>query len=134
MLKFLAGFCTACASIYALVVILAAREQKREPIPRVFEEIPVTVAQDIGHGVTISFWRTDDSDKSAGILVRHPNQRDPDAEPCLSSITFADGKGDAWDRESWTVESRDPLTLSPSLACRICGHHGFIRGGRWVPA
>lgn len=31
----------------------------------------------------------------------------------------------------WSVESRDPLTLHPSLLCRCCGHHGFLRQGRW---
>ncbi len=34
----------------------------------------------------------------------------------------------------WTVESWDPLTLSPSILCRPCGHHGWIRGGRWESA
>jgi hypothetical protein len=34
---------------------------------------------------------------------------------------------------SWEVLSEDPLTLSPSLACQQCGHHGFIRNGRWEP-
>jgi hypothetical protein len=34
----------------------------------------------------------------------------------------------------WTVNSLDPLDLSPSIACRTCGHHGFIHGGKWVPA
>lgn len=34
---------------------------------------------------------------------------------------------------SWDVGSYDPLTLSPSLACRSCGHHGFIHGGQWWP-
>ena len=34
----------------------------------------------------------------------------------------------------WTVESWEPLTLSPSLLCKLCGDHGFIRAGRWVPA
>ena len=33
----------------------------------------------------------------------------------------------------WTVESWEPLTLSPSLLCH-CGDHGHIRDGRWVPA
>jgi hypothetical protein len=33
----------------------------------------------------------------------------------------------------WTVESWDPLTLSPSILCG-CGDHGFIKEGRWVPA
>jgi hypothetical protein len=36
-------------------------------------------------------------------------------------------------RAVWTVESWEPLTLSPSLLCH-CGDHGFIRDGRWVPA
>lgn len=38
----------------------------------------------------------------------------------------------------WHVDSLDPLTLSPSVLCAPdrggCGHHGFIRGGRWVGA
>lgn len=34
---------------------------------------------------------------------------------------------------SWEVVSEEPLTLNPSLACRTCGHHGFIRAGRWWP-
>lgn len=33
----------------------------------------------------------------------------------------------------WQIESVDPLTLSPSLLCRACGHHGFLRNGRWEP-
>jgi hypothetical protein len=33
----------------------------------------------------------------------------------------------------WQVEQWEPLTLSPSLACQMCGHHGWIRDGRWVP-
>lgn len=36
-------------------------------------------------------------------------------------------------RAGWQVESWEPLTLSPSLLCRSCGLHGFIREGRWVP-
>lgn len=34
----------------------------------------------------------------------------------------------------WQVESWDPLTLSPSLLCRLCNDHGFIKQGRWIPA
>lgn len=39
-------------------------------------------------------------------------------------------------RALWTVESEDPLTIAPSIACSHpeCTHHGFIRGGLWVPA
>jgi len=32
----------------------------------------------------------------------------------------------------WAVASYEPLTLSPSLLCMNCQHHGFIRDGRWV--
>lgn len=35
--------------------------------------------------------------------------------------------------EMWQVVSYEPLTLSPSLLCRACGHHGYIRNGGWVP-
>jgi hypothetical protein len=35
---------------------------------------------------------------------------------------------------TWHVESFEPLTLSPSLLCRTCGRHGYIRGGAWDPA
>ena len=38
------------------------------------------------------------------------------------------------DRPVWQVQSWEPLTLSPSLLCPLCGDHGFIREGRWVPA
>lgn len=33
--------------------------------------------------------------------------------------------------QTWTVESENPLTLSPSILCRSCGDHGHIRNGRW---
>jgi hypothetical protein len=34
----------------------------------------------------------------------------------------------------WRIVSSEPLTLEPSILCPDCGHHGWIRGGRWVPA
>lgn len=34
----------------------------------------------------------------------------------------------------WTLVTLEPLTLSPSLSCRVCGDHGWIRDGHWVPA
>jgi hypothetical protein len=32
------------------------------------------------------------------------------------------------------IGDEEHLAVSPSLLCRTCGHHGFIREGRWVPA
>jgi len=34
----------------------------------------------------------------------------------------------------WTVESWEPLTLSPSILRNECGCHGYIREGKWVSA
>jgi len=62
--------------------------------------------------------------------------RDPDGEPSAGAVWFdVAGLPDYADSgPKWTVESWAPLTISPSVACRVCGHHGFIRDGRWVPA
>jgi hypothetical protein len=38
------------------------------------------------------------------------------------------------DSPTWEVLNEDPLTLSPSLLCGACKHHGWIREGKWVPA
>ena len=58
-----------------------------------------------------------------------------DGEMCDGFVTFA---GDVQAKvhpgaPKWTVESWEPLTLSPSLLCH-CGDHGFVRQGRWVRA
>lgn len=66
-----------------------------------------------------------------GAIIRHYK---PNGEMCEGCITFDGG----WQRKNgsaptWTVESWEPLTCSPSLLCH-CGDHGFIRGGKWVRA
>lgn len=33
--------------------------------------------------------------------------------------------------KSWTVVSRDPLTIHPAIQCFDCELHGFIRDGEW---
>lgn len=68
----------------------------------------------------------------AGYLVVHPAA---DGRPCLDER----GHFIPTNPESpvrWNVENDDPLTLTltPSLACRACGDHGFITGGKWVAA
>lgn len=35
-------------------------------------------------------------------------------------------------REKYKVESWEPLTISPSLGCKKCGLHGWIREGQWT--
>ena len=37
-------------------------------------------------------------------------------------------------RQHWTVVTKEPLTVSPSILCWKCGLHGFWREGKWVGA
>lgn len=99
---------------------------------------------DIGHGHFIH-WTSYQPDRELnphaahlpdvekfGLLVDHYA---PDGRECAGGIYF-DGPVHRElypGKPGWTVESWEPLTVSPSLLC-ICGDHGFIREGRWVPA
>lgn len=90
---------------------------------------------DLGDNHTIEFTSYKDDDR-AGAIVTHLT---PEGKLCESYITM---RGRAWDAEfknnppiaSWELVSDNPVTLSPSLACRACGDHGFIREGKWVKA
>ena len=88
---------------------------------------------DIGDGHSLEFceWHGD----TMAIVVCHHKR--PDGSLCMHHAPI---KGGAWDREfdgsieAWDLVKREPLTISPSLACRVCGDHGFIRDGKWVRA
>lgn len=83
---------------------------------------------DIGSGVSIHF--TKDADHGVyGLWERHVGK---DGAPCMGNVFFRDVLPNA--SPSWVVESREPLTMSPSILCRTCGHHGSIREGKWIPA
>jgi len=81
---------------------------------------------DLGHGVRVRF-RDLDGEKT-GLEYEHPCKTEGP-----SWIPFAGRACETVPDACWTVESEQPLTLSPSLLCRTCGHHGFIRDGKWVP-
>jgi hypothetical protein len=88
---------------------------------------------DLGDGHRIVFAEYK-GDRRVGGNVIHP----PVEGKCNGDgwISF---EGRAWASElagipSWKVESEEPLTLSPSILCRACGDHGFIREGKWVKA
>jgi hypothetical protein len=57
-----------------------------------------------------------------------------DGKSCMGFVAFDTPEAREVTTEQapkWQVESWDPLTLSPSLLCRSCGNHGFIRNGKW---
>jgi hypothetical protein len=83
---------------------------------------------DIGSNVHIHFTQ-DEAHGEYGLWECHA---DPNGQPCSGNVFFRGVLPTA--EPSWIVEKREPLTLSPSIQCRACGHHGFIREGRWVPA
>jgi hypothetical protein len=91
----------------------------------------VSNAVDIGHGVTIELSREYGVEEGppVGLTWRHPSPKT--GEPCKGGFVAFAGR---YMDDGWKVESDEPLTLSPSLLCRACGCHGFIRAGRWVPA
>lgn len=85
-----------------------------------------------GYSLTPVEFAGDDPVRIVGYQERHP--RPDNGEPCVGFI-WVDATSKAHvDGPVWTVEQADPLTLSPSIKCRSCGNHGFVREGKWVPA
>ena len=88
---------------------------------------------DLGDDHTLTFASYKD-EPHAGANVAH---KKPDGTTCDSFIAFA---GRSWAQAfngnitTCDVLQDEPLTLSPSLLCRACGDHGFIREGKWVRA
>ncbi len=89
---------------------------------------------DIGGGHEITYYtRGDDDDAHVGLVHFHHK---PDGSPCSGGSVLFDlpQNADFPDHAKWQVISEEPLTLSPSLLCTICGAHGWIRDGAWVSA
>lgn len=89
---------------------------------------------DIGHGHAIEYV----CDPNGTPIALHDYHDRPDGSGRCVGFVFFDIP-EARDymvskANAWQVESREPLALSPSLLCRRCGDHGFIRDGRWIAA
>lgn len=87
-------------------------------------------AVDLGHDVWWS--KVFRGDEWVGIHEWHKEH----GEWAAGFVAFTGRTTPEWWRSSsptWEVLSEDPLTLSPSILCS-CGHHGFIRAGKWEPA
>lgn len=92
---------------------------------------------DIGHGITVTLRDCEcsgfvhDHSIPCGLTWRHSK---PDGFDCDASPALWVPLGHVQDFANWKLEQLEPLTISPSLLCRHCGTHGFIRQGKWVPA
>lgn len=86
---------------------------------------------DLGGG-TVAVWSYNSAGEVVGLIERH----DCNGRHSGGAVMLALGYGPT---QTWTVEAGEAgvwegLTLVPSILCRTCGHHGWIRDGRWVDA
>jgi hypothetical protein len=93
----------------------------------------VSAWRDIDHGHRIQVTRPD-TEGVRHFVDEHP--RSDGTGPCSGAGRVLNpGQARPDDgRAYWTIESEEPLTLSPSLLCTACGDHGWVRDGRWMPA
>ena len=102
---------------------------KREEAEAAMAAIAPDRGMDIGSGVKV--YPVHDKDGAfVGIIEEHIGK---DGAPCSGYCHFRHAANPDT-VSSWVVESFEPLTLSPSVLCRTCGHHGFIRQGKWIEA
>lgn len=92
------------------------------------EDTSLGDVHDLGSDMMITFQTRLDDDTPIGFIETHPT---PEGIGCHGQVVFdipeaADLKG-----PKWQLLSLDPLHIEPSVLCRGCGHHGFVRGGRW---
>ena len=96
-----------------------------------FNHGPPPGAVDIGHMHFILIAQYEGED--AGFSYYHLTAK---RTWCKGWVDFT---GSKWSllfglQHGWRVLNRDPLTIEPSLLCRTCADHGYIRQGRWVVA
>lgn len=96
---------------------------------------------DLGDGHSFT-WLYSQGDQLIGIIEHHP--KGPNATPgalyCGGYVAWVPPEqqhGDhPWKANHQLISGgpgdEEHLTLAPSLACRHCPSHGFIRDGRWV--
>jgi hypothetical protein len=87
---------------------------------------------ELGSGVWIEWASCARSGHRGHLII---TWRDPagGAADCSGSVSIC-GCGAGGGR-AWRLLSADPLTIEPSIQCGThSSHHGWIRGGRWIPA
>jgi len=95
---------------------------------------------DLGNGTT-AVWLTSSDGHAVGLIEYHvcdDEKNNKGLAPGLfgKAVMLDLGYGPT---QTWTVEAGEAgvwegLTLSPSIACPWCSHHGWIRDGKWVDA
>jgi hypothetical protein len=88
--------------------------------------------QDIGHGVSACEFRYE---AASQLHIAYLHKCSIEGLERHRGLAFAAVPvSDSGAGRDWKLEHREPLTISPSLLCMTCNHHGFIRDGKWIPA
>ena len=88
---------------------------------------------DLGDGFSFA-WMTAANDEVVGLYEHHPVG--PDGKYCGGYIAWKQPVNEPNTAVRHELVAGGPgdessLTIAPSLLCRACGNHGFIRDGRW---
>ncbi len=103
------------------------------------KQVPPSVSEltelvDLGDNHYIS-WLSDSDGNKIGFLEWHDCKRD-DQFLTAGTVMFDIPEAQAYQsgQARWQLYSLDPIHVEPSIACRSCSNHGFIRNGKWVNA
>lgn len=99
-----------------------------ETVDQILSLIRTDEEFDLGHGHVFSPV-VDQKDRLVGWMHTHPDARNPSALPCKSFCAIREGLNAPVHR----VVQAKPLTLTPSLECRVCKAHGHVKDGKWEP-
>lgn len=95
---------------------------------------------DLGNNWSFSFFTEQGVDESTGLIIYGPaspecKYKGPHSNGfCGGGIHFTNSLTAIKEgRPMWTVVSKEPLTLTPSIVCGCNGQHGFITNGVYVP-
>lgn len=69
----------------------------------------------------------DADDAFVGWLHRHPRADGEGVCQTFCAVRYVEGV------PIYRIDSADPLTLSPDVCCRLCGSHGRVVNGMWLP-
>ena len=99
---------------------------------------------DLGNGVSAEWWNLTDPENVdgpgiLGAIVEHHICKNSEGEPYEGQGLVAIDPRVLKDSPHWTIQAGEVgsfvgLTLSPSILCRNCGLHGYIRDGKWISA
>lgn len=87
---------------------------------------------DIGlnHKLSLAYFRK----QLSGIRLKHICLDGKESEDLITFTNSSWARAMKNNLTTWELEQLDPLTIYPSIECRACKDHGYVRNGLWVVA